>query len=139
MPVPQSKRVSYGNRERSANWLRGNGVVGLCDCSRLFRHPFLIVQAIAVGMMEARAWLPLIWELHGKKRFWRVDAVSRMKGTNMDKDRVKGSARQVKGAVKSAAGKIAGDSKLEAEGKGEKAAGKVQNAIGGLKDSIRGK
>ena len=39
----------------------------------------------------------------------------------MDKDRVKGSARQVKGAVKSAAGKVAGDSKLEAEGKAEKA------------------
>jgi uncharacterized protein YjbJ (UPF0337 family) len=57
----------------------------------------------------------------------------------VDKDRVKGSARQAKGALKSGAGKIAGDSKLESEGKAEKAAGKVQNTIGGIKDSIRGK
>jgi uncharacterized protein YjbJ (UPF0337 family) len=57
----------------------------------------------------------------------------------VDKDRVKGSARQVKGAAKTGAGKISGDSKLESEGKTEKAAGKVQNFIGGIKDSIRGK
>ena len=57
----------------------------------------------------------------------------------MDKDRIKGSAEQAKGAVKEAAGKVSGDSKLEAEGKGDKTAGKVQNAIGGLKDTLRGK
>jgi uncharacterized protein YjbJ (UPF0337 family) len=73
------------------------------------------------------------------QRFWSL-ARQQRKGTNMvDKDRVKGSARQAKGAVKSAAGKIVGDSKLESEGKAERAAGKVQNAIGGIKDSIRGK
>jgi uncharacterized protein YjbJ (UPF0337 family) len=59
--------------------------------------------------------------------------------TMVDKDRLKGSARQVKGAAKAAAGKIAGDSKLQSEGKAEKAAGKVQNTIGGIKDSVRGK
>jgi uncharacterized protein YjbJ (UPF0337 family) len=48
----------------------------------------------------------------------------------MDKDRVKGSAEQVKGAVKEAAGKVFGDKKLETDGKADKAAGKVQNAIG---------
>ena len=57
----------------------------------------------------------------------------------MDKDGVKGSARQAKGTAKSVAGKITGDSKLEAEGKAEKAAGKIQNAVGGIKDSLRGK
>ena len=57
----------------------------------------------------------------------------------MDKDRIKGTAHQVKGAVKEAAGKVTGDSKTEAEGKAEKVAGKVQNATGGLKDSVRGK
>jgi uncharacterized protein YjbJ (UPF0337 family) len=62
-----------------------------------------------------------------------------MKGTNMDKDRMKGSAKQAKGAVKEVAGKITGDAKLEAEGKSDKVAGKVQNAVGGLKDSLRGK
>ena len=57
----------------------------------------------------------------------------------MDKDRVAGSAKQMKGAVKDAVGKVTGDSKLQAEGKSDKAAGKIQNAVGGLKDTMRGK
>ena len=61
------------------------------------------------------------------------------KGTQMDKDRIKGSAQQAKGAVKEVAGKALGDAKLEADGKVEKTAGKVQNAVGGLKDALRGK
>jgi uncharacterized protein YjbJ (UPF0337 family) len=55
----------------------------------------------------------------------------------MDKDRVAGSAKQVKGTVKEAVGKVVGDAKLESEGKADKAEGKVQNAIGGLKDVVR--
>ena len=61
------------------------------------------------------------------------------KGTNMDKDRIEGSAKQAKGAIKEVAGKVTGDAKLETEGKSDKAAGKVQNAVGGLKDTLRGK
>ena len=57
----------------------------------------------------------------------------------MDKDRIKGAAKQVKGIVKEAAGRLTGDVKLEAEGKTDKAVGKVQNAVGGLKDTLRGK
>ena len=57
----------------------------------------------------------------------------------MDKDRVEGSAKQVKGSIKEKAGKVLGDSKLEGEGKADKTVGKVQNTIGGLKDSLRGK
>lgn len=57
----------------------------------------------------------------------------------MDKDRIEGSAKQVKGAVKEATGKVLGDAKLEAEGKADKTAGKVQNAVGGIKDTLRGK
>jgi uncharacterized protein YjbJ (UPF0337 family) len=55
----------------------------------------------------------------------------------MDKDRVKGAAKQPKGSVKEAVGKMTGDSKTRAEGAAEKTAGKVQNAVGGVKDSIR--
>jgi len=55
----------------------------------------------------------------------------------MDKDRVAGSAKQIKGAVKETIGKVVGDSKLQAEGKADKAEGKMQNAIGGLKDAVR--
>jgi uncharacterized protein YjbJ (UPF0337 family) len=61
------------------------------------------------------------------------------KGQAMDKDRIKGVARQAKGAVKEAIGKATGDAKLEAEGKIEKAAGEMQNAVGGFKDTLRGK
>ncbi|MGO9758790.1 MAG: CsbD family protein [Roseiarcus sp.] len=57
----------------------------------------------------------------------------------VDKDRVVGSARQIKGGVKEVVGKAVGDRKLEAEGKAEKIEGKVQNAVGGLKDALKGK
>lgn len=55
----------------------------------------------------------------------------------MDKDRIEGAAREAKGKVKETFGKVTGDSKTEAEGKGEKVAGKVQNAVGGAKDAVR--
>ena len=56
----------------------------------------------------------------------------------MDKDRVAGSAKVVKGEIKQAVGKAVGDAKLETEGKADKLEGKVQNAIGGLKDTLKG-
>lgn len=54
----------------------------------------------------------------------------------MDKDRVVGSAKVVKGKAKVAIGKAIGDKKLETEGEAEKVAGKIQNAVGGIKDTI---
>lgn len=55
----------------------------------------------------------------------------------MDKDRVEGIGKQIKGAVKDAAGKVTGDTKMQAEGKADKAEGKVQNTVGGAKDGVR--
>jgi uncharacterized protein YjbJ (UPF0337 family) len=57
----------------------------------------------------------------------------------MDKDRIAGSAKEIKGAVKQVVGKAVGDAKLQSEGKADKIEGKVQNAIGGLKDALKGK
>lgn len=57
----------------------------------------------------------------------------------MDKDRIKGSAKQAKGAIKEAVGKLTGDAKLQGEGKADKTEGKIQNTIGGIKDALRGK
>jgi uncharacterized protein YjbJ (UPF0337 family) len=57
----------------------------------------------------------------------------------MDKDRVVGSAKVVKGKIKEAVGKAVGDAKLETQGTADKIEGKVQNAVGGLKDTLRGK
>jgi uncharacterized protein YjbJ (UPF0337 family) len=55
----------------------------------------------------------------------------------MNKDRVEGSLEQAKGKLKEVAGKATGDSKLEAEGKGQQIAGKVQNTVGGFKDAVK--
>jgi uncharacterized protein YjbJ (UPF0337 family) len=51
----------------------------------------------------------------------------------MDKNRIAGSAKEIKGSI----GKATGDAKLKAEGKADKVEGKVQNAVGGLKDALK--
>ena len=55
----------------------------------------------------------------------------------MDKDRVKGSAQQMKGGMKEATGKALGDEKLKAEGKMDKVEGKLRNTVGSAKDALR--
>jgi uncharacterized protein YjbJ (UPF0337 family) len=55
----------------------------------------------------------------------------------MDKDRIAGSAKKIKGSIKETIGKATGDAKLEAEGRADKVEGKIQNAIGGLKDTLK--
>jgi uncharacterized protein YjbJ (UPF0337 family) len=55
----------------------------------------------------------------------------------MDKDRIEGAAKQVKGTIKEAVGKVTGDTKTQAEGIAEKGAGKVQSNIGAAKDTAR--
>jgi len=55
----------------------------------------------------------------------------------MDKDRIAGSIKEIKGAAKEAVGKLVGDAKLESEGKTDKAVGKVQNAVGGVNAAVR--
>ena len=57
----------------------------------------------------------------------------------MDKDRVKGAARNVGGKVKEGAGKALGDEKQKNDGRADRAAGKVQNVVGGVKDRLRDK
>ena len=57
----------------------------------------------------------------------------------MNDDRVDGSMKKMKGDLMEGAGKLTGDSKLEAEGKGDKVGGKTQNAVGGIKDALTGK
>lgn len=59
------------------------------------------------------------------------------KENTMDKDRVIGSAKVVKGKFKTAVGKATSDAKLETEGKADKIEGKIQNAVGSIKDAVR--
>jgi uncharacterized protein YjbJ (UPF0337 family) len=56
---------------------------------------------------------------------------------SMDKDRVFGFAKQIKGTIKRVTGKIVGDVKLESEGSIDNAGGKIQNAVGGFKDTVK--
>jgi uncharacterized protein YjbJ (UPF0337 family) len=44
----------------------------------------------------------------------------------MDKDRIKGAAKQTKGSIKEAVGKITGDTRTKREGALEKAAGETK-------------
>jgi uncharacterized protein YjbJ (UPF0337 family) len=55
----------------------------------------------------------------------------------MDKDRIKGAAKNIAGKAKTAAGKATGDEKLKNEGRADQVKGKVQNVVGGIKDSMR--
>jgi len=55
----------------------------------------------------------------------------------MDKNRIAGSIKEVKGAAKEAIGKAIGDSKFQNDGKTDEAVGKIQNAVGGLNDAVR--
>ena len=55
----------------------------------------------------------------------------------MDKDRIAGIAKEVKGSVKEVMGKVVGDANLQSDGKAERTAGKIQNAVGGIKDTVR--
>lgn len=55
----------------------------------------------------------------------------------MDKNKVAGSIKEIKGAAKAAVGKALGDAKLESDGKSDQAEGKIQNAVGGVNDAVR--
>jgi uncharacterized protein YjbJ (UPF0337 family) len=70
---------------------------------------------------------------------FQTRAVSKTGDYQMDKDRVEGSLKNIKGTAKEGIGKALGDSKLEGEGKMDKVEGKVQNTVGGIKDTLRGK
>jgi uncharacterized protein YjbJ (UPF0337 family) len=54
----------------------------------------------------------------------------------MDKNRIEGSVKQVKGSVEEATGKLLWDAKLTAKGKADKVVGKVQSAVGSVSDSL---
>jgi uncharacterized protein YjbJ (UPF0337 family) len=73
----------------------------------------------------------------GAPQFRRTSRNPNGKITPMDKDRIKGAAKQAAGKIKQTVGKIVGDAKLESDGAVETAAGKVQNAVGGLKDALK--
>ncbi|MFJ5486877.1 CsbD family protein [Hansschlegelia beijingensis] len=55
----------------------------------------------------------------------------------VNKNTVKGAAKEAVGKTKEAAGKATGDRELEGKGKGEAAAGKVQKAVGKATTAVK--
>ena len=55
----------------------------------------------------------------------------------MNKDRIDGAGKQVKGSIKEAAGKVTGNLDTQAEGKAERIVGKVQNHVGKAEDAVK--
>ena len=55
----------------------------------------------------------------------------------MNKDRIYGAGKEIKGAVKDATGKATGNTRLQADGKAEKLVGKLQNQIGKAEDGLK--
>jgi uncharacterized protein YjbJ (UPF0337 family) len=55
----------------------------------------------------------------------------------MDKNRVAGSIKEIKGAAKTAVGTALGDAKLQSDGKSDQAEGKIQNAVGSVSEAVR--
>jgi uncharacterized protein YjbJ (UPF0337 family) len=56
---------------------------------------------------------------------------------NMDKDRVEGKIKDIKGRIERQVGEWTGDKDAQAEGTKEQIKGKVQNAFGKIKDAGR--
>ena len=55
----------------------------------------------------------------------------------MDKDQVKGKAKQAEGQLEETAGKIVGDKDMERSGKLKKGVGKVQSRYGDFKSKVK--
>ncbi|MFC6309313.1 CsbD family protein [Paraburkholderia dipogonis] len=55
----------------------------------------------------------------------------------MDRNRVEGAAKQVKGSVRETIGKVTGNRTTQAKGAAEKLTGKVQSKVGQFADAVR--
>lgn len=55
----------------------------------------------------------------------------------VNKDQIKGRAREAKGKLKEVTGNLVGNEKLETKGKIEKNLGKVQAKIGDIKQDLK--
>ncbi|HZQ67397.1 MAG TPA: CsbD family protein [Terriglobales bacterium] len=55
----------------------------------------------------------------------------------MDKDEIKGKAKDIVGRVERKAGELTGDEEAQVKGAAKQAEGKVQNAFGQAKDALK--
>lgn len=57
----------------------------------------------------------------------------------MNKQHIKGAAKEIEGDAKKGFGRLTGDKRLEAEGHVDKAEGKLRKAAGDVKDALKPK
>ncbi|MEO8676211.1 MAG: CsbD family protein [Casimicrobiaceae bacterium] len=55
----------------------------------------------------------------------------------MNKDQIKGAAKDIGGKIQEEAGKLTGDKKQEAKGLLNQAKGKLQHEVGNLKEAVK--
>jgi uncharacterized protein YjbJ (UPF0337 family) len=55
----------------------------------------------------------------------------------MNKDQVKGSAKDIAGKIQEEAGKLTGSTEQQVKGLGKQISGKVQKGIGDVKESVK--
>ena len=55
----------------------------------------------------------------------------------MNKDQLKGAAKDAAGKVQEKAGKVAGSAHHESKGLGKQAAGKTQKTVGDVKEAVK--
>ena len=55
----------------------------------------------------------------------------------MNKDQVKGKAKDIGGKIQEKAGEVVGSSKQQAEGLAKQAEGKMQKKVGDLKETVK--
>jgi uncharacterized protein YjbJ (UPF0337 family) len=55
----------------------------------------------------------------------------------MNKDQIKGKAKEVGGKIQEKAGEVVGSSKQQAEGLAKQAEGKVQKKVGDVKEAVK--
>lgn len=56
----------------------------------------------------------------------------------MNKDQVKGKAKQIKGTLKKETGKLTGNKSLEREGARENLSGDIQQGYGNIRQDVKG-
>ena len=59
------------------------------------------------------------------------------RGYDMNKDQVKGKAKDIGGKIQEAVGKVVGSNKQQAEGLAKQAKGKIQEKVGDLKEVVK--
>jgi uncharacterized protein YjbJ (UPF0337 family) len=92
---------------------------------------------MSVGVQMARGKAARLYGRSRDRAACCATALFKPLETAMNKDQVKGRAKEVKGKVKEVTGKVTGNKTQEVKGKVEKNLGKAQAGYGDLKSEVK--